>query len=89
MKAFEYILSISEDTPSVWAAWGTIIEKRDYLPDCVLDMISIGERYGAKWYTVGARSKAKGHPHHPLYLKKDSALDPFDAKEYCLSLNKK
>ena len=49
-------------------------------------MISIGERYGAKWYTAGARSKAKGHPHHPLYLKKDSTLDPFDAKEYCLTL---
>ncbi|MBQ2729411.1 MAG: DUF1643 domain-containing protein [Clostridia bacterium] len=86
MKAFEYILSLSETSPAVWAAWGTIIEKRDYLRDCVLDMIAIGERYNASWYTAGARSKAKGHPHHPLYLKKDSALDPFDAKQYCLSL---
>ena len=86
MKAFEYILSLSEDAPAVWAAWGTIIEKRKYLPECVLDMISIGERYGAKWYTAGARSKAKGHPHHPLYLKKDSTLDPFDAKNYCITL---
>ena len=89
MKAFEYILSLSEEAPSVWAAWGTIIEKRDYLRDCVLDMIDIGERYGAKWFTAGSRSKQKGHPHHPLYLKKDSPLDPFDAKEYCLSLNNK
>ena len=86
MKAFEYILSLSETSPAVWAAWGTIIEKRDYLRDCVLDMIAIGEGYNASWYTAGARSKAKGHPHHPLYLKKDSALDPFDAKQYCLSL---
>lgn len=86
MKAFEYILSISEDTPAIWAAWGTIIEKRKYLRDCVLDMISLGEKYNASWFTAGARSRAKGHPHHPLYLKKDSSLDPFDVLEYCNSL---
>lgn len=82
MKAFEYILKMQEGAPSVWAAWGTIITKRDYLPRCVLDMIAMGERYGAKWFTAGKRSKA-GHPHHPLYLKSDSGLDPFDAAEYC------
>ncbi len=82
MKAFEYVLSISKEQPSVWAAWGTIIEKRAYLPECVLDMIRLGEKYGAKWFTAGARSKRAGHPHHPLYLKKDSVLDSFDAEEY-------
>lgn len=86
MKAFEYILSLSKESPSVWAAWGTIIEKRDYLRDCVIDMIDIGERYGARWFTAGKRSKAKGHPHHPLYLKKDSYLDSFDVRTYCNSL---
>lgn len=85
MKAFEYILKIQEGAPSVWAAWGTIIEKREYLPQCVLDMVKTGESYGAKWFTAGKRSK-KGHPHHPLYLRSDSALDPFDAAEYCRSI---
>lgn len=80
MKAFEYILSSYGEglKPAVWAAWGTIIEKRPYLKDCVKDMITRGERFGAKWYTAGARSKAKGHPHHPLYLKKDSSTDIFE-----------
>lgn len=80
MKAFEYILSGYGDhhKPAVWAAWGTIIEKRDYLKTCVLDMIACGRAYGAKWYTAGTRSKSKGHPHHPLYLKSDSTTDPFD-----------
>ena len=82
MKAFEYVLSLSAERPSVWAAWGTIIKKRAYLPRCVSDMIAIGEKYGAKWYTSGARSKVGGHPHHPLYLRKDSPLDEFDAAEY-------
>ena len=88
MKAFEYILSLSEGSPAVWAAWGAIIEKRDYLSRCVLDMIEIGKKYGASWYTAGARSKAKGHPHHPLYLKKDSKLDPFDCESYINTISK-
>ncbi len=82
MAAFEYILRHCEEPPTIWAAWGNIIEMRGYLKDCVLDMIDIGERYGARWVTAGARSK-KGHPHHPLYLRKDSGLDPFDVKTYC------
>lgn len=85
MKAFEYILSLYGEgyTPSVWAAWGTIIEKRPYLKTCVKDMVAVGERYGAKWYTSGVRSKQKGHPHHPLYLRKDSVTEEFcDIIEY-------
>ena len=83
MAAFEYIMSLSKQSkPAVWAAWGTIIEMRDYLPGCVREMIAIGEKYGAEWYTAGARSKKAGHPHHPLYLSKTSKLDPFDVLEY-------
>ena len=86
MKAFRYILSLyKEEKPSVWAAWGTIIEKRDYLSECVLTMAEIGKRYGARWYTAGKISR-KGHPHHPLYLKKDSPLDSFDIDTYCTDI---
>ena len=84
MAAFDYVLSLSE-APAVWAAWGTVIEQRPYLPDCVRDMIDIGRQRGARWYTAGKRSK-KGHPHHPLYLRKDSLLEDFDAAAYCDSL---
>ena len=84
MEAFRYVLSIAE-SPSVWAAWGTIIEKRTYLSDCLRDMLAIGEHYGAKWYCAGAVSK-KGHPHHPLYLRKDEKIKPFDVKDYLTHL---
>ena len=84
MKAFDFILSLSEE-PSVWAAWGNIIEKRDYLPDCVRSMIALGVKHHAKWFSAGKISK-KGHPHHPLYLKKDTPLDPFDIERYIASL---
>lgn len=83
MAAFRYILAGCGEgvTPTVWAAWGTIIEKRPYLWDCLRDMIAIGEEYGARWVTAGRRSK-KGHPHHPLYLRADSGLDNFNAAAY-------
>lgn len=80
LEAFRYVLSISEK-PTVWAAWGTIIEKRDYLMDCLRDMIAAGEAYGANWVCAGKCSK-KGHPHHPLYLRKDEKLRPFPVAEY-------
>lgn len=83
MCAFEYILNnVGEGiSPAIWAAWGTIIEKRPYLRDCVLDMVRIGQSYGANWFSAGKRSK-KGHPHHPLYLRKDAVTEPFDIEEY-------
>ncbi len=84
MEAFRYVLSISK-SPAVWAAWGTIIEKRDYLPDCLRDMLAIGQAYNAKWCCAGAISK-KGHPHHPLYLRKDEKIKPFDVEHYLNNL---
>ena len=84
LEAFRYVLSISHQ-PAVWAAWGTIIEKRPYLPECVRDMVKVGQEYGAAWYCAGAISK-KGHPHHPLYLRKDEKIRPFDVETYLQGL---
>ena len=78
--AFRYLLSLSE-RPAVWAAWGNIILKRDYLMDCVRDLLADGQAVDAQWYTAGPLLKS-GHPHHPLYLKKDTPLLPFDIAAY-------
>ncbi len=80
LEAFRYVLSISEK-PAVWAAWGAIIEKRGYLASCVQDMLAAGKEFGAQWYCAGAITK-KGHPHHPLYLRKDEKIKPFDVESY-------
>ena len=87
MAAFDYELSLSK-SPAVWAAWGAIIEKRDYLLDCLRDMIAIGEKRNARWFSAGPISK-KGHPHHPLYLRKDAPLEPFDIEGYCALLERR
>ena len=84
MKAFRHLLSIGEK-PAVWAAWGAIIEKRRYLPGCVADMLAISREYDAEWFCAGPISK-KGHPHHPLYLRKDEKLKPFDTEAYLKQL---
>ena len=84
LQAFRYALSLAP-TPVVWAAWGTVIEKRGYLTECLRDLIALGQEYGAVWSCAGACSK-KGHPHHPLYLRKDEKLKPFDVQQYLQNL---
>ena len=84
MEAFRYVLSLS-DSPAIWAAWGAVIEKRGYLKDCLRDMLDIGRQSSAQWYCAGAITK-KGHPHHPLYLRKDEKLRPFDVEHYLGSI---
>ncbi len=84
LEAFRYVLELSPE-PAVWAAWGTIVEKRDYLPRCLRDMAAVGEQCGARWYCAGKRSK-KGHPHHPLYLRKDEKIQTFDMAQYLKEL---
>lgn len=84
LKAFRYILSLSPK-PAVWAAWGTIVEKRDYLVSCLRDFVAVGEEFDAGWYCAGKVSK-KGHPHHPLYLRKDEKLQDFDMQAYLQKL---
>jgi len=85
LAAFAYCLSLCPEPPTVWAAWGAVIEKRPYLRRCVRDMADTGSACGAQWVCAGKRSK-NGHPHHPLYLPKASTLEPFDVEGYCQTL---
>ena len=40
-----------------------------------------GQAASARWYTAGPLLKS-GHPHHPLYLKRDTKLLDFDIEMY-------
>ena len=72
---------LTQTQPTMWAAWGTLIEKRDYLPGLMREMVALTREKDIPWVTFGKRSK-KGHPHHPLYLRKDSTPEPFDVENY-------
>lgn len=78
---------LQEKQATMWAAWGTLIEKRDYLPDLMRELVAVTDAYHTPWVRFGAVSKA-GHPHHPLYLRKDEAPQPFDVKSYLDSMKK-
>lgn len=83
LKAIEWVLEQAGKHPAVWAAWGTPVDARGYLAGYLRDVVSLGQRFGVRWYTAGSPSKAKGHPHHPLYLGADSQLEPFaDIQQY-------
>ena len=72
---------LTQTEPTMWAAWGTLIEKRDYLPGLMREMVALTREKNIPWVTFGKRSK-KGHPHHPLYLRKDSTPELFDVENY-------
>lgn len=73
LAALRWVLSGAARGVALWAAWGAVIEKRGYLGKCVRDMVEVGEFLGAQWVCAGKCSKA-GHPHHPLYLRKDEKV---------------
>ena len=68
-------------TLNVWAAWGTLIRKRKYLPQLLTDIGALPELANVQWLGRGSRSKA-GHPHHPLYARTDALLDAFHVSAY-------
>jgi len=80
-KNIENINKIFAKEPVIWAGWGTIIEKRPYLMDCLTDIYDVSKKYNCKWISLGKISK-KGHPHHPLYLRKDEKIKDFDMDGY-------
>ena len=51
------------------------------LPGLMREMVALTREREIPWVTFGRRSK-KGHPHHPLYLRKDSTPEPFDVENY-------
>ena len=66
----------------VYAAWGTNIEKRDYLVDeCqhIVDSIHTDQ-----WYTRGITKN--GHPKHPLYVSYEEKMEWFPVQDYLWSL---
>lgn len=74
-------------TLEVWAAWGTLIGKRKYLPKLLTEIIALPGLANVQWLSRGRRSKA-GHPHHPLYVPAEALLDAFDVSTYLANLER-
>jgi hypothetical protein len=64
----------------VCAGWGTEIDRRKYLKDCLRDMaMALGLE--KKWIHLHELTKYQ-HPRHPLYLPNDALFLDFDIKNY-------
>ena len=84
MLAFHALLEMASrngEVPLIWAAWGAIIEKRNWLKLCVHDMYETALPYHAEWVCAG-KCSMKGHPHHPLYLRRNEQFHSFDIGGY-------
>jgi hypothetical protein len=79
---------LKEYKPTLWAAWGTLIEKRIYLAKCLFDIVEISNEYNCSWITFGKVSK-DGHPHHPLYLSKQAPKTDFLINDYLIKIGSK
>jgi hypothetical protein len=77
-----HIKSILSSNPKVlvWAAWGGLINKRDYLSFCLKEIIEVMP-ISAQWVHVGSLLK-NNHPHHPLYLRRNLTFNEFKIHSY-------
>ncbi|HVI39311.1 MAG TPA: DUF1643 domain-containing protein [Anaerovoracaceae bacterium] len=69
-KNLFYISEILElyKPDELWAAWGNLINKRDFLMKCLERISNVAKQNNCNWITFGEINKS-GHPRHPLYLK--------------------
>lgn len=82
------VKSLTAHEVDVWCAWGTLIEKRPYLASCFQDIYETLKSSHPKFgFHSRGRVSKKGHPHHPLYIKKKAPLDTFDLNKYRRILN--
>lgn len=82
MKALDWLLNQACRNPTIWAAWGTLVERRKYFKDCLREIVDVASKYNAEWLQSECRTKKK-HPHHPLYIgKAQQSLEKFDMKGY-------
>lgn len=61
----------------LWAAWGNLITKRDFLINCFAEISQLVAQHQCNWITFGGINKS-GHPRHPLYLKTSASKNRFD-----------
>ena len=75
--------------PTILAAWGTLIEERQYLGECLRKIVQLPTAQAAKWQHFGDLTK-EGHPRHLSRIwastDGDSELSKFDIEKYVKSL---
>lgn len=66
---------------TVLAAWGDLIEARPFLRGSLRGVVSAFDSATCRWMRLGERTE-RGHPRHPLHVRADTPLLPFDVASY-------
>ena len=80
-KNMEVISGLIHTNATVWAAWGDLISKRDYLVENYLKICDILAGREIKWIAYDVLTK-KGHPKHPARKKLENRFSHFDIARY-------
>ena len=59
LNAFKWVFEKADTQPIIWAAWGTNIDKRDYLKACLIEIEKLSSEYKSKWVKAGNLSKKR------------------------------
>ena len=77
-----HIARLVNDRPlTLLAAWGGLTTSRPYFPKLLAGIIRLTADAGRDWVSLGEPTKY-GHPRHPLYVRGETPLQPFDAVKY-------
>lgn len=80
-KNLSYIKKYMINKPTVWCAWGNLIECRNYLKICLYDIKKNLSEYEPQWIKYGDLTKL-GHPQHPVRKKCINLFNKFDIDQY-------
>jgi hypothetical protein len=76
-----YSLINGQNQPQIWAAWGNLILKRDYLWNCLKTLADEIEQFHPIWKHCSEPTKL-GHPRYPSRLTYKKEFFKFDIPEY-------
>ncbi len=80
-KNLEVISRLLSENDTIWAAWGSLIDKRAYLYKCLEEINeSLSDKH-IKWIRYDSLTK-QGHPRHPMYKKHEDRFESFDMDSY-------
>jgi len=81
-KNLEVIKNVLENIPelNIWCAWGTPIEEREYLKDCLKDFYGLFKNKKVNWLCTGQTKD--DNPRHPSRISCQSKLKEFKIEEY-------
>lgn len=80
-RNLEYIKKYIVNEPTIWCAWGNLIESRYYFKICLYDIKNLLSSYKPKWIKYGDLTKP-GHPQHPSRKKHIDLFNKFDIDQY-------